>query len=146
MYVYNSICIQYPVTNDRKSAVNLINMYFKNWVAEMRSSHHLPLLIDWYLNSTHNKTCLINKSCQSMNLFTANFNRRWGGFAFYSSSPHSLAVSWTCWWTCVCLQDGSGLLQRTGSLGKLRDVFRRSSEMLVKKLQGNVPPESRSTK
>uniref|UniRef100_A0A8C5GLR9 Kinesin light chain n=1 Tax=Gouania willdenowi TaxID=441366 RepID=A0A8C5GLR9_GOUWI len=41
--------------------------------------------------------------------------------------------------------DGSGALQRSGSLGKIRDVLRRSSEMLVKKLQGNVPPEPRST-
>uniref|UniRef100_A0A8D3BWV7 Kinesin light chain n=1 Tax=Scophthalmus maximus TaxID=52904 RepID=A0A8D3BWV7_SCOMX len=41
--------------------------------------------------------------------------------------------------------DGSGALQRSGSLGKLRDVLRRSSEMLVKKLQGNGPPEPRST-
>uniref|UniRef100_A0A8C4IFG4 Kinesin light chain n=1 Tax=Dicentrarchus labrax TaxID=13489 RepID=A0A8C4IFG4_DICLA len=46
---------------------------------------------------------------------------------------------------CVCLQDGSGALQRSGSLGKLRDVLRRSSELLVKKLQGNGPPEPRST-
>lgn len=41
--------------------------------------------------------------------------------------------------------DGSGALQRAGSLGKLRDVLRRSSEMLVKKLQGNGPPEPRNT-
>ncbi|KAJ8250474.1 hypothetical protein COCON_G00223960 [Conger conger] len=41
--------------------------------------------------------------------------------------------------------DGSGALQRSGSLGKLRDVLRRSSEMLVKKLQGNGPPEPHST-
>nr|XP_061793897.1 kinesin light chain 4-like isoform X3 [Nerophis lumbriciformis] len=41
--------------------------------------------------------------------------------------------------------DGSGTLQRSGSLGKLRDVLRRSSELLVKKLQGNGPPEPRST-
>lgn len=47
---------------------------------------------------------------------------------------------------CVCLQDGSGALQRAGSLGKLRDVLRRSSELLVKKLQGNGPPEPRNTK
>lgn len=46
----------------------------------------------------------------------------------------------------MCLQDGSGVLQRSGSLGKLRDVLRRSSELLVKKLQGNVPPEPRNTK
>uniref|UniRef100_A0A4W6CEB3 Kinesin light chain n=1 Tax=Lates calcarifer TaxID=8187 RepID=A0A4W6CEB3_LATCA len=43
-------------------------------------------------------------------------------------------------------EDGSGALQRSGSLGKLRDVLRRSSELLVKKLQGNGPPEPRSTK
>uniref|UniRef100_A0AAQ4RIS4 Kinesin light chain n=1 Tax=Gasterosteus aculeatus aculeatus TaxID=481459 RepID=A0AAQ4RIS4_GASAC len=41
--------------------------------------------------------------------------------------------------------DGSGALQRSGSIGRLRDVLRRSSEMLVKKLQGNGPPEPRST-
>ncbi|MCJ8730436.1 hypothetical protein PDJAM_G00184450 [Pangasius djambal] len=41
--------------------------------------------------------------------------------------------------------DGSGALQRGGSLGKIREVLRRSSEMLVKKLQGNGPPELRST-
>lgn len=48
--------------------------------------------------------------------------------------------------TVVCLQDGSGALQRSGSIGRLRDVLRRSSELLVKKLQGNGPPEPRSTK
>ncbi|XP_058880893.1 kinesin light chain 1b isoform X2 [Acipenser ruthenus] len=42
-------------------------------------------------------------------------------------------------------EDGSGALRRSGSLGKLRDVLRRSSEMLVKKLQGNGPPEPRNT-
>ncbi|XP_040286817.1 kinesin light chain 4 isoform X1 [Bufo bufo] len=41
--------------------------------------------------------------------------------------------------------DGSGTLRRSGSLGKIRDVLRRSSEMLVKKLQGTTPPEPRST-
>ncbi|XP_058236247.1 kinesin light chain 1b isoform X1 [Hemibagrus wyckioides] len=41
--------------------------------------------------------------------------------------------------------DGSGALQRGGSLGRIRDVLRRSSELLVKKLQGNGPPEPRST-
>uniref|UniRef100_A0A665WPI2 Kinesin light chain n=1 Tax=Echeneis naucrates TaxID=173247 RepID=A0A665WPI2_ECHNA len=46
---------------------------------------------------------------------------------------------------CTVLHDGSGALQRSGSLGKLRDVLRRSSELLVKKLQGNGPPEPRST-
>lgn len=45
----------------------------------------------------------------------------------------------------MCIQDGSGVLQRSGSLGKLRDVLRRSSELLVKKLQGNGPPESHNT-
>ncbi|XP_044129850.1 kinesin light chain 2-like [Bufo gargarizans] len=47
--------------------------------------------------------------------------------------------------SCVMLQDGSGTLRRSGSLGKIRDVLRRSSEMLVKKLQGTTPPEPRST-
>nr|XP_020454783.1 kinesin light chain 1-like isoform X5 [Monopterus albus] len=41
--------------------------------------------------------------------------------------------------------DGSGALQRSSSLGKIRDVLRRSSEMLVKKLQSNIPPEPRNT-
>ncbi|XP_046884728.1 kinesin light chain 1b isoform X2 [Hypomesus transpacificus] len=41
--------------------------------------------------------------------------------------------------------DGSGALQRSGSLGKLRDVLRKSSELLVKKLQGTSPPAPRST-
>ncbi|KAG8123158.1 putative Kinesin light chain 4-like protein [Naja naja] len=41
--------------------------------------------------------------------------------------------------------DGTGALQRTGSLGKIRDVLRRSSEILVKKLQGNGPLDPRST-
>lgn len=39
------------------------------------------------------------------------------------------------------LQDGSGALRRSGSFGKLRDALRRSSEMLVKKLQGGGPQE-----
>ncbi|KAM8969047.1 kinesin light chain 2 isoform 1-T2 [Sarcophilus harrisii] len=37
--------------------------------------------------------------------------------------------------------DGSGSLRRSGSFGKLRDALRRSSEMLVKKLQGVGPQE-----
>ncbi|XP_020823933.1 kinesin light chain 2 [Phascolarctos cinereus] len=37
--------------------------------------------------------------------------------------------------------DGSGALRRSGSFGKLRDALRRSSEMLVKKLQGGGPQE-----
>lgn len=41
----------------------------------------------------------------------------------------------------VLPQDGSGSLRRSGSLGKLRDALRRSSEMLVKKLQGGGPQE-----
>ncbi|XP_072232630.1 kinesin light chain 2 isoform X2 [Leuresthes tenuis] len=40
--------------------------------------------------------------------------------------------------------DGNGSLQRSGSLGKLRDALRRSSEMLVKKLQGSGPQEPRN--
>uniref|UniRef100_A0A8C8D184 Kinesin light chain n=1 Tax=Oncorhynchus tshawytscha TaxID=74940 RepID=A0A8C8D184_ONCTS len=40
--------------------------------------------------------------------------------------------------------DGSGALRRAGSMGRLRDVLRRSSEMLVKKLQGNGPPDPRN--
>ncbi|KAM6972486.1 kinesin light chain 4 [Aplochiton taeniatus] len=40
--------------------------------------------------------------------------------------------------------DGSGVLRRSGSLGKIRDVLRRSSEMLVRKLQVNGPPEQRN--
>uniref|UniRef100_A0A8C7CZT2 Kinesin light chain n=1 Tax=Oncorhynchus kisutch TaxID=8019 RepID=A0A8C7CZT2_ONCKI len=43
--------------------------------------------------------------------------------------------------TLVLFQDGSGGLRRAGSMGRLRDVLRRSSEMLVKKLQGNGPPD-----
>ncbi|XP_074983394.1 kinesin light chain 4 isoform X2 [Caretta caretta] len=42
-------------------------------------------------------------------------------------------------------EDGTGALQRSSSLVKLRDVIRRSSEMLVKKLQGNAPLEPRNT-
>uniref|UniRef100_A0A8C1L7V4 Kinesin light chain n=1 Tax=Cyprinus carpio TaxID=7962 RepID=A0A8C1L7V4_CYPCA len=43
----------------------------------------------------------------------------------------SMAVEWS--------GDGGGVLQRSGSIGRLRDVLRRSSEMLVKKLQLNTP-------
>ncbi|XP_062304485.1 kinesin light chain 4 isoform X1 [Osmerus eperlanus] len=39
--------------------------------------------------------------------------------------------------------DGSGTMRRAGSLGNLKAILRRSSEMLVKKLQGNVPPDPR---
>uniref|UniRef100_A0A8C7CZU2 Kinesin light chain n=1 Tax=Oncorhynchus kisutch TaxID=8019 RepID=A0A8C7CZU2_ONCKI len=46
--------------------------------------------------------------------------------------------------TLVLFQDGSGGLRRAGSMGRLRDVLRRSSEMLVKKLQGNGPPDPRN--
>ncbi|XP_016371881.1 kinesin light chain 1b [Sinocyclocheilus rhinocerous] len=35
---------------------------------------------------------------------------------------------------------------RSGSMGRLRDVLRRSSEMLVKKLQGNAPPDTHTMK
>lgn len=41
-------------------------------------------------------------------------------------------------------QDGSGSLRRSGSFGKIRDALRRSSEMLVKKLQGSGPQEPRN--
>uniref|UniRef100_A0A8C4ZE81 Kinesin light chain n=1 Tax=Gadus morhua TaxID=8049 RepID=A0A8C4ZE81_GADMO len=37
--------------------------------------------------------------------------------------------------------DGNGALRRSGSFGKIRDALRRSSEMLVKKLQGSGPQE-----
>uniref|UniRef100_K7F5L2 Kinesin light chain n=1 Tax=Pelodiscus sinensis TaxID=13735 RepID=K7F5L2_PELSI len=46
--------------------------------------------------------------------------------------------------TCPAPQDGSGALRRSGSFGKLRDALRRSSEMLVKKLQGSSPQEPRN--
>ncbi|XP_016149365.1 kinesin light chain 1-like [Sinocyclocheilus grahami] len=46
----------------------------------------------------------------------------------------SMAVEWS--------GDGSGVLQRSSSIGRLRDVLRRSSEMLVKKLQLNAPPDT----
>uniref|UniRef100_A0A8C5KP43 Kinesin light chain n=1 Tax=Jaculus jaculus TaxID=51337 RepID=A0A8C5KP43_JACJA len=41
-------------------------------------------------------------------------------------------------------RDGTGTLQRSGSLGKIRDVLRRSSELLVRKLQGAEPRPSSS--
>uniref|UniRef100_A0A8K9V8Z4 Kinesin light chain n=1 Tax=Oncorhynchus mykiss TaxID=8022 RepID=A0A8K9V8Z4_ONCMY len=37
--------------------------------------------------------------------------------------------------------EGNGSLRRSGSFGKIRDALRRSSEMLVKKLQGSGPQE-----
>ncbi|XP_077598191.1 kinesin light chain 2 isoform X2 [Stigmatopora nigra] len=40
--------------------------------------------------------------------------------------------------------DGSGSLRRSGSFGKIRDALRRSSEMLVKKLQGSGAQEARN--
>ncbi|XP_032872480.1 kinesin light chain 2-like [Amblyraja radiata] len=40
--------------------------------------------------------------------------------------------------------DGSGSLRRSGSFGKIREALRRSSEMLVKKLQGDPPPQPRN--
>ncbi|XP_068922086.1 kinesin light chain 4 [Petaurus breviceps papuanus] len=55
---------------------------------------------------------------------------------FEGGEEVSVAVEWS--------GDGSGTLQRSGSLGKIRDVFRRSSEMLVRKLQGNEPRPSSS--
>ncbi|KAJ7341190.1 hypothetical protein JRQ81_005015 [Phrynocephalus forsythii] len=53
------------------------------------------------------------------------------------SEEVSMGVEWN--------GDGTGVLRRSGSLGKIRDVIRRSSEMLVKKLQGNGPLEPRNT-
>uniref|UniRef100_A0A8C1X361 Kinesin light chain n=1 Tax=Cyprinus carpio TaxID=7962 RepID=A0A8C1X361_CYPCA len=41
-------------------------------------------------------------------------------------------------------QDGNGALRRSGSFGKIREALRRSSEMLVKKLQGSGPQEPRN--
>ncbi|XP_069036568.1 kinesin light chain 2 isoform X2 [Lepisosteus oculatus] len=40
--------------------------------------------------------------------------------------------------------DGSGALRRSGSFGKIREALRRSSGMLVKKLQGSGPQEPRN--
>uniref|UniRef100_A0A8C5H1I2 Kinesin light chain n=1 Tax=Gouania willdenowi TaxID=441366 RepID=A0A8C5H1I2_GOUWI len=40
--------------------------------------------------------------------------------------------------------EGNGSLRRSGSFGKIRDALRRSSEMLVKKLQGSGPQEPRN--
>uniref|UniRef100_A0A3Q3BDE6 Kinesin light chain n=1 Tax=Kryptolebias marmoratus TaxID=37003 RepID=A0A3Q3BDE6_KRYMA len=40
--------------------------------------------------------------------------------------------------------DGNGSLRRSGSFGKIREALRRSSEMLVKKLQGSGPQEPRN--
>ncbi|XP_063751925.1 kinesin light chain 2 isoform X1 [Eleginops maclovinus] len=42
------------------------------------------------------------------------------------------------------VSDGNGALRRSGSFGKIRDALRRSSEMLVKKLQGSGPQEPRN--
>ncbi|XP_067389030.1 kinesin light chain 4 isoform X1 [Emydura macquarii macquarii] len=52
------------------------------------------------------------------------------------SEEVSMGVEWS--------GDGTGALQRSSSLLKLRAVLRRSSEMLVKKLQGNVPVEPKN--
>uniref|UniRef100_A0A2K5IQM1 Kinesin light chain n=1 Tax=Colobus angolensis palliatus TaxID=336983 RepID=A0A2K5IQM1_COLAP len=55
---------------------------------------------------------------------------------FEGGEDVSVAVEWS--------GDGSGTLQRSGSLGKIRDVLRRSSELLVRKLQGTEPRPSSS--
>ncbi|XP_057650505.1 kinesin light chain 4 [Chionomys nivalis] len=55
---------------------------------------------------------------------------------FEGGEDASVAVEWS--------GDGSGALQRSGSLGKIRDVLRRSSELLVRKLQGTEPRPSSS--
>ncbi|XP_073775448.1 kinesin light chain 1b isoform X1 [Danio rerio] len=59
---------------------------------------------------------------------------------FESGSEGAQEVSMAIEWS----GDGSGALQRSGSIGRLRDVLRRSSEMLVKKLQGNTPADTHS--
>ncbi|KAM9234425.1 kinesin light chain 4 isoform 2-T7 [Dugong dugon] len=59
-----------------------------------------------------------------------------GSVKFEGGEDVSVAVEWS--------GDGSGTLQRSGSLGKIRDVLRRSSELLVRKLQGNEPRPSSS--
>ncbi|KAI7804466.1 putative kinesin light chain 1-like [Triplophysa rosa] len=41
--------------------------------------------------------------------------------------------------------NADGTLRRSGSFIKLREVLRRSSEILVKKIQGTMPPEPRNT-
>lgn len=91
------------------------------------------------------KTCIVDDNSYIRRLHSARSLNNTGG----SDEP-------VCWHGNGCgagvlmmvcpPQDGSGVLQRSGSLGKLRDVLRRSSEMLVKKLQGNGPPEPRNTK
>ncbi|KAJ8393218.1 hypothetical protein AAFF_G00062900 [Aldrovandia affinis] len=68
-------------------------------------------------------------------------SRRSSGVKYEGGSEGGEEVSMGVEWN----GDGSGALRRSGSLGKLRDALRRSSEMLVKKLQGNGPPEPRST-
>uniref|UniRef100_A0A671NFN4 Kinesin light chain n=1 Tax=Sinocyclocheilus anshuiensis TaxID=1608454 RepID=A0A671NFN4_9TELE len=45
---------------------------------------------------------------------------------------------------CEGDEDGNGALRRSGSFGKIREALRRSSEMLVKKLQGSGPQEPRN--
>uniref|UniRef100_A0A8C0NCM7 Kinesin light chain n=2 Tax=Canis lupus familiaris TaxID=9615 RepID=A0A8C0NCM7_CANLF len=59
-----------------------------------------------------------------------------GSVKFEGGEDASVAVEWS--------GDGSGTLQRSGSLGKIRDVLRRSSELLVRKLQGTEPRPSSS--
>ncbi|XP_006866123.1 PREDICTED: kinesin light chain 4-like [Chrysochloris asiatica] len=61
-----------------------------------------------------------------------------GSVKFEGGEDASVAVEWS--------GDGSGTLQRSGSLGKIRDVLRRSSELLVRKLQGNEPRSSSNMK
>uniref|UniRef100_A0A8C0QZB0 Kinesin light chain n=1 Tax=Canis lupus dingo TaxID=286419 RepID=A0A8C0QZB0_CANLU len=61
-----------------------------------------------------------------------------GSVKFEGGEDASVAVEWS--------GDGSGTLQRSGSLGKIRDVLRRSSELLVRKLQGTEPRPSSNMK
>uniref|UniRef100_A0A8C2I2F6 Kinesin light chain n=1 Tax=Cyprinus carpio TaxID=7962 RepID=A0A8C2I2F6_CYPCA len=57
---------------------------------------------------------------------------------YESGSEAGDEVSMAIEWSGV----GSGVLERSGSIGRIRDVLRSSSEMLVKKLQGNAPPDT----
>uniref|UniRef100_A0AAZ3PXN4 Kinesin light chain n=1 Tax=Oncorhynchus tshawytscha TaxID=74940 RepID=A0AAZ3PXN4_ONCTS len=50
-------------------------------------------------------------------------------------------IHWQCNYPRSWSREGNGSLRRSGSFGKIRDALRRSSEMLVKKLQGSGPQE-----
>uniref|UniRef100_A0A6I8PE16 Kinesin light chain n=1 Tax=Ornithorhynchus anatinus TaxID=9258 RepID=A0A6I8PE16_ORNAN len=59
-----------------------------------------------------------------------------GNVKYAGGEDGSVAVEWS--------GDSSGSLQRTVSLGKIREMLRRSSELLVKRLQGTEPQPSSS--